>query len=326
MNYRHAFHAGNFADVVKHAVLAYCLRHLAKKDKPLAAFDSHAGIGWYQLDGEAARRSPEWRDGVARIWDAADAAPGRVQAFLEPYLDVVRALNGSSDGGGALTRYPGSPAIMAELARPADSIRLFELHPDDSRALMLRYETDPRVQVEARDGYGALKALLPPKERRGLVLIDPPFEEKDEMVAMARAAKDALERWATGTYIFWRPLKDLWAVDRFDAGLAGWLIEEKGFEPEKILRADLWVRELAGEGPLAGAGVVVVNPPFGLDDGLLVALPWLAELLAQGEGAGWRLDGAITEDAMAADEIAEDQLTEDELTEDGLLDEPDAEN
>ncbi len=302
MNYRHAFHAGNFADVLKHAVLAYCLRHMTLKDRPFVAFDTHAGIGWYDLDGDAARRSPEWREGVARLWDALPTAPQAARDFLAPYLDAIRAVNG---GAGPVTRYPGSPSIMAELARPMDNVRLFELHPEDSRSLTLRFETDRRVAVEERDGYGALKAMLPPKERRGLVLIDPPFEERDEMVAMAKAAKEALERWATGTFIFWRPLKDLWSVERFDVGLAGWLLEEKELEPEKILRADLWVRALESEGPLAGAGVVVVNPPFGLDEGLLATLPWLSELLAQGEGAGWRLDGAVTEDSVFDDEEPE---------------------
>jgi 23S rRNA (adenine2030-N6)-methyltransferase len=298
MNYRHAFHAGNFADVLKHAVLAFCVGRLTRKDKPFWVLDTHAGIGWYDLGGEAARRSPEWRDGVARLWDAAPAAPPAVQAFLGPYLDALRAVN----AGGDLKRYPGSPSIVAELARPNDVVRLCELHPEDARALALRFEADPRVTVDARDGYEAVGALLPPKERRGLVIVDPPFEDKDEMTAMARAAKKALERWETGTFVFWRPLKDVWSAERFDAGLAGWLVAERGVSPEKILRADLWARDLAAEGPLAGAGVVVVNPPFGLDDGLLAALPWLAALLAQGAGAGWRLDGAITDETLLDEE------------------------
>lgn len=296
MNYRHAFHAGNFADVLKHAVLAFCVKRLAAKDKPFFALDSHAGVGWYDLDSDAARRSPEWKDGIGRLTDAAP--PADAAAFLAPYLDAVKALN----GGGALKRYPGSPSILAELSRPQDSIRLCELHPEDARTLALRFETDKRVRVEPRDGYEAVKALLPPPERRGLVMIDPPFEAKDEMVRLAQAAKDGLERWETGTFIFWRPLKDLWSAERFDVGLAAWLLGERGLAPEKILRADLWIRELGTEGPLAGAGVVVVNPPYGLEEGLLVALPWLAELLRQGDGAGWRLDGAITEESEVDDE------------------------
>jgi 23S rRNA (adenine2030-N6)-methyltransferase len=292
MNYRHAFHAGNFADVLKHAVLAYCVRRLTGKDAPFAALDTHAGVGWYDLHGEAARRSPEWRDGVGRLWTAT--TPAGAAAFLAPYLDAARTLNAD----GELRRYPGSPAILTEIARPQDRILLAELHPEDARTLALRFEGDPRVRVLAeRDGYAALTSLVPPKERRGLALVDPPFEERDEMVRMAEAGRAALERWATGTFIFWRPLKDLWSADRFDRGLAAWLVEERGVSPEKVLRADLWVRALAGEGPLAGAGVVVVNPPFGLGDGLGATLPWLADALAQGEGAGWRLDGALSDAA-----------------------------
>jgi 23S rRNA (adenine2030-N6)-methyltransferase len=284
MNYRHAFHAGNFADVLKHAALAFCLRRLAAKEKAFAALDTHAGVGWYDLEREAARRSPEWRDGIGRLWDGSPPEPAH--ALLGPYLDAMRAFN----AGGALRRYPGSPALLAELARPRDAIALCELHPDDARTLALRFETDPRVRVETCDGYGALKALLPPKERRGLVLVDPPFEEKDEWDRLAKGLRDGLTRWSTGTFIVWRPLKDGDAAERFDAGLANWLIEERATPPERLLRADLSVRRPAPDGPLAGAGIVVVNPPFGLEPALAAALPWLAEQLAQGEGGGWRLD------------------------------------
>jgi 23S rRNA (adenine2030-N6)-methyltransferase len=288
MNYRHAFHAGNFADVLKHAVLAFCLRRLASKDKPFAALDTHAGAGWYDLEGEAARRSPEWRDGVARLWDADPPEPAT--SLLGPYLDAVRAFN----AGSALRRYPGSPAILAEIARRDDAIVLCELHPEDARTLALRYEADARIRVETRDGYGALKALLPPRQRRGVVLIDPPFEEKDEWDRLAKAARHGIGRWAAGTFILWRPLKDRGAAERLDAELASWLIGERGMTPEKLLRAELSVRARDRAGPLAGAGVLVVNPPFGLREALEAALPWLADLMAQGEGAGWRLDGVAT--------------------------------
>lgn len=297
MNYRHAFHAGNFADVVKHLVVAFAARHLTRKAKPFAFVDTHAGIGWYDLESDEARRSPEWRDGIARLWAAAP--PGDVADALAPCLDAVRAMN--SDG--RLARYPGSPALVAALARPDDVLTLFELHADDARLLAERFDGDARAMVAARDGYAALKGALPPEERRGLVLIDPPFEDRDEMAHMAEAAMTGLTQWPTGTFVFWRPLKDLWAAERFDVGLAEWLIAERDHAPDKILRADLWVREIAEEGPLAGAGVVVVNPPYGLDEALSAALPWLAETLAQGPGAGWRLDGAITDDSLLVDEF-----------------------
>jgi 23S rRNA (adenine2030-N6)-methyltransferase len=297
MNYRHAFHAGNFADVLKHAVAALCIEHLKKKAKPFRVIDTHAGVGLYDLTSDAARRSPEFQDGIARIL-AADP-PELAAEALAPLLKAVRAVNPT----GALTAYPGSPEIAARLCREADRIQLCELHPDDARTLDNRYARDARVKVEARDGYKALKSGLPPREKRGLVLVDPPFEHRDEMAHMAQAVMPALQAWPTGTYILWRPLKDLWAAERFDVGLAEWLISDQRLAPEKILRADLWVRDLASEGKLAGAGVVVVNPPHTLEDELLVLLPWLAETLAQDDGAGWRLDGAIGEDSLMVDEF-----------------------
>ncbi len=297
MNYRHAFHAGNFADVLKHAVFAFALQRLAKKDKPFAVMDTHAGIGWYDLDADEARRSPEWRNGVEKLWNATP--PEAAAELLAPYLSVLKATNPD----GALRLYPGSPAIAAELARDQDRLTFCELHPDDAATLGARFQPDARVRVEAADGYARLKALTPPPERRGAVIVDPPFEHVDEMYFLARAAREAIERWPTGTFIFWRPLKDLWAAERFDVSLAEWLLMEKELAPEKLLRADFWVREPGGEGPLAGAGVVVVNPPYGLEEGLLAFLPWACELFKQDEGAGWRLDGAFTDDSLTVDEF-----------------------
>ncbi len=292
MNYRHAFHAGNFADVLKHAVLALCIEHLKRKDKPFRYIDTHAGIGAYDLTSDMARRSPEWRDGAARVL-AADS-PGEVADALKPWRSVIEAMNSS----GALNAYPGSPEIAARLLREGDRLHLCELHGEDARALDRRYRTDARVKVEAREGYAALSRLLPPRERRGLVLVDPPFEHRDEMAHMAEAAVEAIPKWPGGTYVFWRPLKDLWAAERFDVGLADWLIEDLELEPEKILRADLWVSDLGADGKLAGAGVVVVNPPYTLEAALLPVLPWLCETLKRDEQAGWRLDGALTEAAL----------------------------
>ncbi len=297
MNYRHAFHAGNFADVLKHAVLAQCFAHLKKKDKPFRFIDTHAGIGVYDLTSSEAQRNPEWQGGIARV--LAAARPPAVDAALAPYLDIIRAMN----TGDTLTAYPGSPELAARLARKDDRLQLCELHAADAKTLDKRYVRDARVKVEARDGYKALPALVPPKEKRGLVLIDPPFEHRDEMAHMAEAVRRAVTKWPTGTFVFWRPLKDLWASERFDVGLAEWLFEEGLATPEKILRADLWVRDLESEGKLAGAGVVVLNPPFTLEEQLLALLPWLAETLAQGEGAGWRLDGCATDESLSVEEF-----------------------
>ena len=294
MNYRHAFHAGNFADVVKHVALALCLERLNAKDKPYRFIDTHAGVGRYDLGSEEAQRSPEWRDGIARLWLTEADAPPAVRAALAPYMSAMRDLN----PGGDLVAYPGSPLIAAHLMRADDAIRLCELHPASADKLREAMGRDRRVKVEERDGYEALGAYLPPQERRGLVLIDPPFEEgsaerKLDFDYMLQATKKAVKRWQGGTYILWRPIKDAGAVEAFDGALAGVLIEELGMAPDKLLAADLWVRT-AGPGPLSAAGVVIVNPPFGLADHLKVALPWLANLMDQtsdGEPAasGWRL-------------------------------------
>ncbi len=282
MNYRHAFHAGNFADVVKHVVLALCLHRLNAKDKPYRFIDTHAGAGSYDLTGDEARRSPEWRDGVARLWMTEDGAPDAIRAALAPYMAVLRDMN----PGGELASYPGSPAIAARIMRADDAIRLCELHPESAERLRDSIGRDRRVKIEERDGYEALGAYLPPPERRGLVLIDPPFEEGSaerrlDFDWMLRAMRKAVKRWPGGTYVLWRPIKNLEAVSAFDGELASTLIEDLSMAPDKLLAADLWVRDLSKPGPLAGAGVVVINPPFGVVDHLKAALPWLANLMDQ---------------------------------------------
>ncbi len=300
MNYRHAFHAGNFADVVKHAVLALCLDRLNQKAAAYRYIDTHAGTGLYDLAGDEAFRSPEWRDGIARVWEAEATAPPEVRDALAPYMDVIRRLN----PGGHLSVYPGSPLIAAEMMRAGDALRLCELHPPSAELLRGAMGRDGRVKIEERDGYDGLPAYLPPPERRGLVLIDPPFEEgtamrKLDFDRMARAARKAVKRWPTGVYVFWRPIKDVDAVTAFDGELATRLIEGAGLAPDRILVADLWVREI-GAGPLAGAGVVIVNPPFGVAERLGALMPWLAKLLDQTRdgapaGAGYRLESAAAE-------------------------------
>ncbi|MEZ5938132.1 MAG: 23S rRNA (adenine(2030)-N(6))-methyltransferase RlmJ [Hyphomonadaceae bacterium] len=294
MNYRHAFHAGNFADVLKHTVVAVCIQRLNAKETPWRYIDTHAGIGLYDLDGDEAARSPEWRDGVGRILSAIGRAPQSVQDGMAAYLDAVRAVNEA----GRLASYPGSPVIAQGMARADDALRLCELHPESCALLREAMGRDRRVKIEERNGYEALSAYLPPPERRGLVLVDPPFEEgtqarKLDFEKMLRAARQAVKRWPQGIYIFWRPLKHLDAVEAFDGDLATLLIEEMGLPPEKLLVADLWVKPL-DESRMAGAGVVIVNPPWGLSSQLEVILPWLAETLDQSAvgdpaGSGWRL-------------------------------------
>ena len=300
MNYRHAYHVGNFADVLKHLVLALCIERLKQKDKPFRYIDTHAGIGLYDLLGDEGKRSPEWREGIGRLWDVTP--PEDIATVLNPYLDAVSALNENSD----LKSYPGSPLLAAELMREQDVLRLTELHPEDAATLRRRFRKDERIKIEERDGYEAVGAYLPPPERRGLVLIDPPFEHRDELAHMAKAAMKAIARWPTGTFIFWRPLKDLENTEKFDDGLAEWLLDDMELPPEKLLLVDLWVREIIEPGLLCGAGVVIVNPPYGLQDALLSILPWLTETLAQGDGAGWRLNSpelALDETETLSDDL-----------------------
>ncbi len=284
MNYRHAFHVGNFADILKHFVLTFAIERLKGKDKPFRYFDTHAGIGLYDLTGDEARRSPEWREGIGRLWDVAPAP--EIAELIGPFMDAIRDFNPD----GELKAYPGSPALAAHLMREQDALRLTEMHPEDSQTLRYYFRRDERVKVETRDGYEALGAYMPPPERRGVALIDPPFEHRDELAHMAKAAMKAIERWPSGTFIFWRPLKDMETTEKFDDGLAEWLIDDMEFSPEKLLLADMWVQEVVEPGPLCGAGVVVVNPPYGLDAALLKLLPWLTDTLMQGKGAGWRLN------------------------------------
>lgn len=277
--------------MVKHVALALCFDRLNAKEAPYRYIDTHAGIGLYDFEGEEAGRSPEWKEGVGRIWEAERGAPENVRAALAPWLNVIRRLN-----SGGLQHYPGSPVLAAELMREGDALRLCELHPPSAELLRLAMGRDKRVKIEERDGFEALPAYLPPPERRGLVLIDPPFEagtseRKLDFDWMLTAAVKAVKRWQSGTYVFWRPIKDMYAVDAFDSDLVSTLIEQGGVAAEKLLVADLWVRAI-GPGPLAGAGVVIVNPPYGLAEHLRAALPWLCELMKQGDGAGWRVETA----------------------------------
>jgi len=276
MNYRHAFHAGNFADVFKHALLARILVYMTRKPAPLRFFDTHAGAGRYDLASEAARRSGEWRDGVARLSGAEPPPP--VAALLAPYLAAL----GPLDPQGRPASYPGSPAIAQALLRPQDRLALCELHPEERAELVARMGRDARLSIVEIDGYVALNAWLPPKERRGLVLIDPPFEAVNELKHVAEALTRALAKWPTGTYALWRPIKDRRDDARFLNALAA-------LDVPDILQCELGVGHIAptvnSANPLTRAGLIVVNPPHGLIDEARVLLPWLAQRLAR-EGSG----------------------------------------
>lgn len=278
MNYRHAYHAGNFADVQKHAVLALVIEHLKRKDAPFRYVDTHAGIGAYDLGSVQAGKTGEWQDGIGRV--LAEAAP---PAELAPYLAAVEAIN---PGGGVL-HYPGSPAVVAALARPMDKLALCELHPEDADTLRRRFRADGRVGVHHMDGYTALKAMLPPPERRGLVLIDPPFEVRDEFTQMRKGLASALKRWPIGMYALWYPIKAREPVARFHADLTMLGLP-------KALVAEVMIRRDDAPDRLNGAGLVLVNPPWKLDEALESLLPWLARVLAPGTGLH-RLDWLVRE-------------------------------
>lgn len=270
MNYRHAYHAGNFADVQKHAVLALIVEHLKRKESAFCYLDTHAGIGSYDLGSVQAEKTGEWQDGIGRVLAAATDAPEE----LAPYLTAVEAVN---PGGGVL-HYPGSPQVVATLARPGDRLALCELHPEDVNALRRRFRQDTRIGVHHTDGYGALKSMLPPPERRGLVLIDPPFEKRDEFAAMRKGLAQAMKRWNSGLYALWYPIKAREPVARFHADLCM-------MDLPKALVAEVLVAPDNVPDRLNGAGLVLVNPPWKLDEALETLLPWLARTLAPQTGS-----------------------------------------
>jgi 23S rRNA (adenine2030-N6)-methyltransferase len=275
MNYRHAFHAGNFADVLKHAVLALILAHLKQKPAPFRVIDTHAGRGLYRLDSDEARRTGEWHAGIGRLLQPGAAPlPDRIAASLEPYLAAVRRHN--PEGG--ITRYPGSPLIALDALRATDRLIANELHPEDAKSLRSALGHDLRAKVLTIDAWQAVKSLLPPKERRGAILIDPPFEAPGDLDRLADGLSVAVRRFATGTYVLWLPIKDGRQHAAFVRAL-------QAQQHEKLLLVELFVRALAGAEKLAGTGLVILNPPFTLEPVLAELLPFLAERLAQGPGA-----------------------------------------
>lgn len=272
MNYRHAYHAGNFADVVKHVALSLVLTHLRRKDTPFCVIDTHAGIGLYDLAGVEAGKTGEFQEGIARLL----ASTGLPES-LAPYLAAVRSAN---PGWPDLRHYPGSPMIAREALRPGDRLALVELHPEDAVSLRRLFGHDRQVGVHEGDAYQALKALLPPKERRGLVLIDPPFEVKDEFQRIARGLTQALKRWERGIYGIWYPIKDPLPVERFLGEVAAFGLP--------CLTAEFYRQPPDNPERLNGCGLLVVNPPWKLDEDLALLLPDLSHRLGATGPAGVR--------------------------------------
>lgn len=277
MNYRHGFHAGNFADVLKHTVLTRVLLHLREKESPFRVVDTHAGAGRYDLSGEEAARTGESRDGIGRLLSNPPA--GEAGSLLQPYLNAVRAAN----SGGSLNVYPGSPALALTLTRPQDRLVFCELHPAERAALSAAVGDDRRARVFETDGWTALKAYLPPPERRGLVLIDPPFEQEGEFQRFELGLKEAHRRWATGIYLFWYPIKDPREAEAFARRLAKIGIG-------KILRFELSVAPVRVDQGLSACGMIAVNPPWPLESQMQVLLPVLTSTLSRGTPSEYRLD------------------------------------
>lgn len=278
MNYRHSFHAGNFADVVKHIVLVLCLEHLLKKPTPFRVIDTHAGRGMYLLGKGDAERTGEWREGIGRI-AGADAVPLPREAadLLQRYLEIAGAR-----GDDALETYPGSPEIISRMLRPTDRLVANELHPEDAKSLAKHFKGDRAVKVMEMDGWTAVKALLPPPERRGLVLIDPPFEDPGEFIRLTAALKDGLDRFKTGMFLLWYPIKDPKPVQRFHRGVTEVAVAH-GLE--SVLAVELLLRAPRHPGLLNGTGLIVANPPFDLARTLAKILPHLTAIFGQGPGA-----------------------------------------
>lgn len=264
MNYRHGYHAGNFADLLKHTALCELLRLLTAKDKKLFVLDTHAGAGGYDLAADKARRTGEAEAGIARLLaDGRAGAPAAVVRYLAAVQAYDRKFGAPST---ALRRYPGSPRLIRAVLRPGDRFIACERHPEEALALKREFAGDRAVEVRQADGYHAMKALLPPVERRGLVLIDPPFEATDEFETLLRAVRQGLRRFATGCYAIWYPIKD-------EAGPAGFL---DALKETKLLVMELRLGPDTAPGKLAACGLAVINPPWRFEEAMREALPWIA--------------------------------------------------
>jgi 23S rRNA (adenine2030-N6)-methyltransferase len=283
MNYRHAFHAGNFADVIKHVVLVRILLHLQEKNAAFRVIDTHAGAGRYDLAGEEAERSGEWLTGIARIMQARFSE--RVLPLMKPYLDIVRAFNPQR---GQLTAYPGSPLIARALLRPQDRLTACEVASGARKSLIDALRRDAQARVVDLDGWTALPAFVPPNERRGLVLIDPPFEQKDEFERLAAGFTEAFGKWPSGSYLLWYPAKSRRATDELARQVAQAI--GKARPPGKCLRVEFSVAPQTATAGLTSAGLLVVNPPWTLAAELKAILPELEKPLGQGGASRFKLE------------------------------------
>lgn len=278
LSYRHAFHAGNHADVLKHFIELQLLQYLNRKDKAYWMIDTHAGAGLYALDQGYAAKNAEYADGIARLWQRDD-----LPVTLADYVAAVRVLNPD----GALRVYPGSPWLAMQCLRQQDQLRLFELHPTDSSLLRQNFpETNRRVRIDAADGFSGLKSVLPPQPRRALVLIDPPYEDKQDYQRVSTVLRDALQRFETGTYAVWYPL-----LQRHESLLFAESL--KRLPIQNWLNVSLTVHRPAADGfGMHGSGMFVINPPWTLPLLLRAVMPYLVEVLGQDGGALFKLEAS----------------------------------
>lgn len=269
LSYRHGFHAGNPADVLKHSVLSLVLESLQKKEKPFFVLETHAGAGRYDLRSEFAQKNREYEAGIDRVLAQKD-----LPSELDAYLETVRELNPS----GSLKFYPGSPCLIQKGTRITDRIVLAELHSEEVAILRRTIRNDARVRIDQQDGYGLLKSLLPPPERRGLVHIDPAYERSDECDRLIKAVAEGIRRWESGIYVIWYPILKRWSSRRLVQALS-----ELTSRPKLI--AEL-VTDSSSETGMQGSGVLVINPPWQLDQRLGVVLPWFSKVFS-GENGGY---------------------------------------
>src|SRR6202022_2880191 len=282
MNYRHAFHAGGFADVIKHIVLVRILTYLQDKPAAFRVIDTHAGAGLYDLTGDEASRGGEWLTGIARLMQARFSET--TMPLVAPYLDIVRAFNPQRD----IKAYPGSPLIARALLRPQDRLTACEVEPKARKRLIDALRRDTQARVVDLDGWVALPAFVPPNERRGLVLIDPPYEQKDEFERLASGFEEAFAKWPTGIYVLWYPAKSRRATDALAQHVAA--VVEARVGAKKSLRIEFSVAPQIADAGLTSAGLLIVNPPWTLVSELKAILPELEKPLGQGGAGRFRLE------------------------------------
>lgn len=274
MNYHHAYHAGNFADVVKHAILTTLANALSHKDTPFCYLDTHAGEGVYDLSSSSSQKTKEYEQGIGLLM----RQPNPPEAIL-PYLNIIKTINHHQN---KLLIYPGSPSLVRHCLRPQDRMLLAELHPKTYDTLKTIFRSDKQVSVHLIDGYQALKAFLPPKERRGLILIDPPYENPKELSQIASLLPTALKRFETGVYAIWYPIKDRPPVERFHR-----IIKQTVTRP--MLVAELSIYPETTPQHLNGCGLLIINPPWQVDEQIKSYLPWLWSTLSPHQQGEYRI-------------------------------------